>query len=219
MLPLRVGDAKVNLELAAAVDTRVTKGKSKEGYFPMKVEFAGRFYIENLSNILTDLPGFSVLLHKISGIRYPEIRDNIKKFSKAVYKEITENFEKGREKAVVAQLFRVDVSFEENGQVFDIIVNDIAPSYEGNLWGASILGSEGVDEPDVLKRIKGKADNLKSGSVSSPKEVDRWIDTVFGTLLSLVGESIELVAVEIISLLQKSGGRYLGKEGWYEKLL
>jgi len=219
VLPLRVGNAKVNLELAAAVDTRVARGKSKEGYYPMKVEFAGRFYIENLSSILSDLPGFSALLHKISGIGYPKIRDDVKKFSKAVYEDITKNFEEGHEKAVVVRLFRVDVSFEENGQVFDTIVNDIGSSQEENLWGAPILGSEGVDKLDVLERIRDKVHNLKSGSVSSRGEVDRWIDTAFGTLLSLVGESIELVAVEVISLLQKGGGRYLGKEGWYEKLL
>jgi hypothetical protein len=103
--------------------------------------------------------------------------------------------------------------------VFDTIVNNINSSDEKNLWEAPILGSEGVDELNVLKRIRNKVNSLKSGSVSSREEVDRWIDTVFGTLLSLVGKSIELVAVEIINLLQKGGNRYLGKEGRYEKLL
>jgi hypothetical protein len=217
-LPLKVGNAKVNLELAAAVDTRVARRKSKNGYYPIKIEFAGRFYIENLSNILTTLPGFKKLLHEILGVKYPEIKDIVKKFPEAVYGDITKNFEEGHERATVAQLFRVDVSFEENGQVSDIIANDIDFSYEENLWRVSILGNEGVDEPDVVRRIRNKVNDLKLGSVSSQKEVDRWLDAAFGAFLALVGESIELVAVEIISLLQKSGNRYLGKEGWHEKL-
>jgi hypothetical protein len=217
-LPLRVGGAEVHLELAAAVDTTVTKGGLKVGYSPMKIEFASRFYIKNLSNILTVLPGFKSLLHEITGIKYPEIKDIVRRFSKAVYEDITKNFEEGHENATVVQLFRVDVSFEENTQVSDVIVNDIDSSYEENLWGVPVLGSEGVGNLDVLKRIRDKADDLKSKSVHSQKEVDKWIDTAFGTFLALVGEFIELVAVEIIRLLQEGGMRYLGIKGWSEKL-
>jgi hypothetical protein len=211
-LPLKVGDAKVKLELAAAVNTKLAGRNAGSGYHPVKVEFAGRFYIENLSSVITALPWFKEVLGEILDVKYSEIKDIVERFSKAIYGDLTMDFEEGHEKAVVVQLFRVDVKFKENGQIADIRINDIDSSYEENLWGAPEFGVDEIDKLDIIKRIKDRASRLETSSISLQEE-GREVDAAFGKFLFLVGELAELVAIEVISLLHESGSRYLGKEG------
>jgi hypothetical protein len=213
--PLEVGGAKVGLELAVAVDTRLMDRNAKAGYHPIKVEFAGRFYIKNLSNVITALPWFKEILGEILDIKYSEIKNIVKDFSLRIHEELTESFEEGREKAIVVQLFRVDVKFKENGQIADVRIDDIDSSYEENLWGVPEFGIDEIDKLDVIKRIKNKAQHLERVSVSLGEEGK--LEAVFSKFLFLLGEFVELVAIKVIDILNGGGRIVLGsEEDWYE---
>jgi hypothetical protein len=208
--PLKVGNAKVNLELAVAVDTRLAGRNAGASYRPIKVEFAGRFYIGNLSKIIMVLPWFKEVLGEILDFKYSEIKGIIKDFSRAIRGDITESFEEGHEKAAVVQLFRVDVKFKENGQIADVRINDIDFSYEENLWGVPEFGVDEIDKLDVIKRIKDKAQRLEADSVSLGEEGK--LEAAFGKFLFLLGELVEIVVVDVINLLNKGGKMALGIE-------
>jgi hypothetical protein len=213
-IPLGVGAADVKLELALAIDTTLLEKNIGNNYRPVKVEFAGRFYIKNLSNIFADLPWFEEALEEVLKFNRSEVKDIISDFSRAVYGDLTENFENGEQKAVVAKFFGAALRLRKDGGVAYINADYTGPSYWKDLWGTRVFGDDDPNKLDIVKAIIGKARELQSRD-DPLHGAESKEDLLLGTFLFLLGELVKVVANEIILLLYYSGKKSLSDKWSY----